>query len=267
MLIDARAKAILRHVVVLIFAAVQAVPSAKPDRADKSVDPSAFSLRGLRLYMTSDEAVPVLNDLIEEYGDRTTRSSESYGPCVKERIAALMEHREPRDFAYTPLPAGTVCVTGLSFGGGNGNLEVRLKFAEDVKTPGTMRLWHINFFQANMPTAADARAFFAAVVQKYGAPTAAGPDGLGPVIYCSETGPAKTCRIDPYVTGNYDASTDSAKLECCSFAPQLARKGFYARRFGNGVAIDLWDVAFRVRLAQDEQKMIDNTRTTGKPIL
>jgi hypothetical protein len=233
----------------------------------KPADPTVFSLRDLRLYMTADEALPVMKSLVGEY---LNRLRVSYGPCIQEKIAALREHRAPRNEPYMAPHPGTVCVTSMSFeeNDSNGHLQVRLEFAEDAPgSLGTVRLWRIDFFQGNMPTAADAKAFFAAIVQKFGVPTSVGLDGLGPVVYCGETGPAKTCRINPYTTGNYDSSTNSAKIECCEFAPQLAKKGFYARWNGSGVSIDVWDVAFRLRLAQEEEKMIGNTRTTGKPVI
>lgn len=243
--------------VVLITTGLSQTPRSGNAGQGNAVNPINFSIKGLRLHMTADEARPIMEQLAAE---NSSRVENSHVRCVLEQMSALREHQEiSRDGRGN-------CVESMDYSP-RGAFRVELEFVEDLpKSPGTMRLWHIGLEQGKLATEADIKSFLSAVIEKYGPATFATPSEIS---YCSETGPAKTCRINSI----YDRTT--VKLMCstfgvavgCQFPSQLGRVGFYARAEYHGVRIDLYDAAFASQSAHEEAKMIGDTRTTAKPSL
>jgi hypothetical protein len=238
--------------------------------------------------MTPDEARPIMEQLAAEArvplplaGSQLRLGGDRGSPCALEKVSALKEHR------WLSREDNGKCVQSMTEN--SGNFEIRLEFAEDLpRSPGTMRLWLIYFTQIDLKTDADVRSFFSAIIEKYGPATFTTPDEI---IYCSETAPGKTCRVvddDMHVVHlffsddgkGYNSKTNTAQLKCferkpsavaCQFPPQLGSVGFYAQGRGAGVyhpvEIYLYDAAFASQSANEEARMIGETRTTGKPVL
>jgi hypothetical protein len=254
---------------VLVFLALsatglpQTLRSTSSSGSGKAVNPVSFSIKGLRLHMTADEARPIMQQLAAE--NHAAFDGGWGSPCASETISALKEHRKLGD----DFSGKCVARMGFQLTDSDTKFMVNLEFVEDLpKSPGVMRIWHIDFQEVDLKTHADFRSFFSAIADKFGPATIATPSEI---IYCSETGSRKTCRVSPSTIYAYESRTNTALLKCCRFAPELGGVGFYGRREGVGpysrVVVDLYDATFATQSDREKARMVGETQTAGKPAL
>jgi len=240
----------------------------------KPVNPIAFEIRGLRLGMTPDEARPIMENLAREYKSPVIGwppqelVGEGQSPCLSETVTAMKEHRETNSGG-----GHEKCITTMYFRAHEyaevinaGRPRIDLSFAEDLPiAPGTTRLWRITYIQDGLQTVADIRSFFAELIKKFGPATFASL--TGPVVYCSETAPGKTCRFDNQCSLSPDLYSQVSGRQ----VPRLASSGLCAMAVPDRGTVDyrgtvdLWDEELVGRSDKEKKKVIDETRTTIKP--
>ncbi len=163
---------------VLVMGASQQSSSGQSSGKGRIVNPLSFSVKGLRLHMTSAEARPIM----EELGGSAVAISRR--PCVSETISALREHRE--------FSGEGQCIHRMDLEAlGTDRFTLRLDFDEDLpRSPGTMRLSNLEL-KVYVKTDDERKEFFSAVKRKYGTPSLASAEAI---LYCGQASRRDTCR-------------------------------------------------------------------------
>jgi hypothetical protein len=256
-------------ITILVLAVGVGHSQSKPSVTTK-LDPREFTLKGLRLGMTPEDALPIMKRLAEENGQKEVNSNGQ--PCLSDDEAAI------KTTGHTNHSDGRSgkCVSIMWFDSEGSKYGIDLYFAEDIlKAPGTARLWLIAYTQPHVTTDADRVTFLNAVTERYGPPSVRKTDSL---YYCSEHEPKKTCIVHIGESACSFLAHDNEDLHCGvqlrpnsdlppAVPDELAKSGLYASvgRFLLTGDVLLWDADFARQSANEYRKNIEGLRTSARP--